>query len=196
MKPPWAIVAVAVLATTGCRGADSPAVTTCKQDPDCEPAWICSAAGFCIQGCSGNNDCPDGEVCMAETQTCEQGGGDADADGDTDADADCPDPGTSTCAVPADCAGDDAPCACLDLLAYGGYCYPDCAACEAPHECLEGGCLFVGPLSWEFDLRIIDPDAGGGDYIDLDLDLDAISVTFAYAYAYVDTIYNYVWINF
>lgn len=201
------LMPVLFLAAAGCR--ESNAVNlVCKGSFECPSGMICASWGLCIEGCSFNDDCPEGEVCSAATNQCVGGAGDSDADSDADTDADsdsdsdtdsdadpgCPEPGTVSCDDLSDCADEPEDCTCLDLFDMSGYCYPDCSDCSEPHECIQGGCLFVGNLYWEFDLVLIDPDVGGSAYINLDLALEELDITFAYAYAMVEETYGYVWI--
>jgi Cys-rich repeat protein len=198
-----------LLTAAGCR--ESNAVNlVCNGDHECPTGMVCGPYGLCVEGCRTNSDCPAGEVCSAATGQCE-GGGDVDTDADTDADSDsdadtdadsdadtdvgCPPAGTVPCHDLSDCAVEPEDCTCLDIFDLGGgYCYPDCSDCSPPYECMQGGCLYVGDLSWEFDLQLIDPEIGGGSYIDLDFTLDQLDLTFAYAYALNNEEYDYVYI--
>jgi hypothetical protein len=180
----------------------------CEQDVECPAGMICAGYGLCIEGCNVNTDCPVGQVCSAATNQCVGGASDTDADSDVDSDSDsdgdsdsdsdgdpgCPEPGTVSCDGLSDCADEPEDCTCLDLFDMSGYCYPDCSDCQSPYECVQEGCLYVGQLQWEFDVVIIDPDVGGGGYIEFDLTLESLDVTFVYAYAIVEQTYGYVWL--
>ena len=204
------LLTAAALFLGGCFGTDA-AHLVCASDADCDPGSICGPEGSCVEGCHGNLDCPEGELCSALTHTCfdplDGGGPDSDADGDSDSDTDgdgdtdsvpeegCPEPGTVPCDSVDDCAEEPVDCTCLDLLDLGGYCYPDCSDCQQPYQCLQGGCLFVGQVEWEFDLVVIDPDVGGATYLDFDMELNGLEVSFAYGYAMMDDAYGYVWLQ-
>jgi hypothetical protein len=175
------------LGAGGCR--ESFAIDyVCQGDYECPDGMICGPESLCIFGCRLNSDCPDGQVCSAATNQ------DSDSDSDSDIDVGCPDPGTVSCEDVGDCAVTPEDCTCLDMFDMGGYCYPDCSSCDTPHECIQGACLYVGQLQWDFDLVIIDPDVGGAGYIDLELTLEYLDVNFVYAYAIVEESYGYAWI--
>jgi len=203
----WPGVLVGLVAVLACQRVESPSMS-CESTADCPSGMVCDH-GACQDGCHSNADCPEGQVCMVETGLCGGGGaGDSDSDADSDADADidgdadgdtdtdtdgCPPPGTTPCMHVGQCGDPPVDCACPDLLGLGGYCYPDCSDCQAPYQCLGGGCLFVTDLHWDFDLQVIDPEVGGGAYVDVGLSMESFDVTFVYAYAVVGA-YGYLWI--
>jgi len=208
---------VCALGAHGCHGVDTLDLA-CESAADCPAGEVC-AEGICQEACHSNADCPSGQVCMLESGICSEGGvgdadgdidsdadgdsdADADADGDSDGDADgdsdsdtdgCPPGGTTPCNFVEQCGDPPVDCACPDLLGLGGYCYPDCSDCQAPYQCVGGGCLFVADLHWEFDLQVIDPEVGGGAYVNVHLPMESLDVTFVYAYA-VESEYGYIWI--
>jgi hypothetical protein len=191
----WCLMTAAALAAWGCDAGDGP----CLTDAECAVGDICGASGECAPGCHGNVDCPLGQVCSAETHTCTGGpdggsGTDTSTSSDTGEASACVEPGTKTCASADECDTDGEGCACLDLLAYGGYCYPDCSDCSSPHECVSGGCVYVGHLVWDFDVPVIDVNVGGYAFVDFEVALEAVDVEFTYAYAARDDVYGYMWV--